>query len=61
MSQYRLSPTAERDIDAILEWSHVQFGEQGRLRYEALLAQAIKDVTEDPERAGSHDRPEIAA
>jgi toxin ParE1/3/4 len=61
MPQYRLSPQAERDIEAILEWSHVEFGEKVRRRYEALLTQAIADLGEDPERPGSHARPEVAA
>ncbi|HZW31460.1 MAG TPA: type II toxin-antitoxin system RelE/ParE family toxin [Isosphaeraceae bacterium] len=61
MPQYRLSPRAERDIEAILEWSHEHFGERGRLRYEALVMRAIFDVAADPDRAGSHARPEITA
>lgn len=61
MSRFRLSPQAEQDIEAILEWTHDEFGEKTRLRYEALLTQAIIDVADDPERAGSHARPEIAA
>jgi len=61
MPQHRLSPQAERDIDAILEWTHETFGERARLRYEALLTRAIMDVAEAPERMGSHDRPAIAA
>ena len=61
MPRYRLAPRAERDIEAILEWSHEHFGERGRLRYEGLLATAIVDVVADPERAASHARPEIAA
>jgi toxin ParE1/3/4 len=61
MPRYVLSPFAEQDIEAILEWTHQHFGEKGRLRYEALLTQAIRDVAADPRRAGSHARPEIAA
>lgn len=61
MPRYVLAPVAERDIEQILAWSHEQFGEQARLRYEALLVRAIQDVVEDPDRAGSHERPEIAA
>ena len=61
MPQYRLSPRAERDIEAILEWGHEHFGERGRLRYEALLMRAILDVAADLERVGSHARPEIVA
>jgi toxin ParE1/3/4 len=61
MTAYRLSPQAERDIEAILEWSHEEFGERVRHRYGALLTQAILDVAEDPERLGSQARPKIAA
>jgi toxin ParE1/3/4 len=60
MSRYVLSSTAERDIESILVWTQEQFGSAGRLRYEALLVQAILDVAEDPERVGSQNRPEIA-
>jgi toxin ParE1/3/4 len=61
MSHFIFAPAAERDIEEILAWSHEQFGEQARLRYEALLVRAVRDVVEDPNRAGSHTRPEIAA
>src|SRR5271165_712847 len=61
MTEYRLSPLAEQDIETILEWTHEEFGEKARIRYEALLTRAVMDVTEAPERMGSHDRPEIAA
>ena len=61
MPRYILAPAAQRDIEQILAWSQEQFGEQARLRYEALLVRAIWDVVEDPNRAGSHTRPEIAA
>jgi toxin ParE1/3/4 len=56
-----ISQAAERDIESILVWSHERFGEQARLRYEAILCQAIVDVAEDPDRVGCHLRPEIAA
>jgi toxin ParE1/3/4 len=59
MSRYVLSPAAERDIESILAWTHERFGVAGRLRYEALLTQAILDVAVDAERAGSLHRPEI--
>jgi toxin ParE1/3/4 len=60
MPRFRLSPLAERDIEAILAWTHEHFGERGRLRYEALLVRAIQDVADDPMRAGSLARPELA-
>ena len=60
MRPYRVSPQAERDIEAILAWTHEEYGEKARVRYEALLVRAMLDVAESPERAGSQDRPEIA-
>jgi toxin ParE1/3/4 len=60
MAHHVISPAAERDIQAILAWTHEQFGVRGRLRYEALLVRAIHDVVENPQRTGSQARPEIA-
>jgi toxin ParE1/3/4 len=60
MSEYRLSPEAILDIEAILEWTHLEFGERGRRRYEALLTRAMMDVAANPERVGSRARSEIA-
>jgi toxin ParE1/3/4 len=61
MPQYILAPAADRDIASMLAWTHQQFGEQARLRYEALIVRAIVDVAERPERGGSSARPEIQA
>jgi toxin ParE1/3/4 len=61
MPRVGLAPAAEEDIVRILAWSHEHFGEQARLRYEALLTQAIVDIAEDPERVGSVPREELAA
>ena len=61
MPRYRLSPLAEADLESILAWTHENFGEEGRLRYEALLVRAILDVANDPQRPGCHSRPELAA
>jgi len=60
MTQFRLSPQAEQDVEAILARSHEQFGERVRLHYEELLTQAILDLTEDPRRMGVQERPELA-
>jgi toxin ParE1/3/4 len=60
MPRVVLAPAAEDDIVKILAWSHEHFGEQARLRYEALLTQAIIDVAEDPQRVGSRSREELA-
>lgn len=60
MPRFVISPAAERDIRSILEWTQERFGEQARLRYEALLVRAILDVAEDSGRTGCQTRPEIA-
>jgi len=60
MARVRLSPEAEQDIEAILAWTHGQFGEQVRLRYEELLVRAILDVADDPVGLGVVERPELA-
>ena len=60
MNRYRLSPLAERDIETILAWTHAQFGEKARLRYEALLIQGIQDCASHSRRQGRVARPEIA-
>ena len=60
MFHYLISPGGQRDIHAILAWTHERFGLQGRLRYEALLLRAIEDVAADPHRTGSQSREEIA-
>jgi toxin ParE1/3/4 len=51
---------ARRDIAAILKRSEREFGKDAALRYEALLAQALRDIATDPERPGSRERPELA-
>lgn len=56
-----LAKAANADIVSILEWSHENFGEQARLRYEALLTQAIIDIAESPDRPGCVPREELAA
>ena len=61
MSHYVISPAAERDIRTILAWTHEQFGESGRVRYESLLIQGIQDVVESPNRTGTQARPDIVA
>ena len=54
-----VSASAEQDIESILSWTQDELGEPARMRYEALLAQAMIDLAENPHRAGSHARPEI--
>ena len=56
----RLSDEAQGDVEAILAWTHGQFGEEIRLRYEELLVQAFLDLANDPARPGTLERPELA-
>lgn len=59
MPNFILSPAAEEDIVSILAWSHREFGEQARFRYEALLVQAMIDIAAAPERLGVIRRDEL--
>ncbi len=54
-----LSPDARRDLRNALRWSETKFGHDARLRYEALIVQALRDIETDPVRPGSCERPEI--
>lgn len=61
MHRYRLSVAAQDDLLNILAWSHEQFGEAARLRYESLIVAALRDVASQPDRPGSLARPELGA
>ena len=55
-----IAPKARGDIASILAWTEENFGPQTLRRYAKLIATAIEQVAENPERAGSCARPEIA-
>ena len=59
MARYRLSTTAQADLIDILAWTQGQFGEAARKRYETLLVTALRDISSQPDRAGSVERPEL--
>ena len=61
MPSLLIAPAAERDIRSVLGWTDDHFGEHARLRYEALLIQAVTDVASNPELPGSNRRDEIGA
>jgi toxin ParE1/3/4 len=61
MFRYRLSAAAQGDVLSILAWTHEQFGEVARLRYESLIVAALRDVASQPDRPGSLARPELGA
>jgi toxin ParE1/3/4 len=56
-----ISPAAMEDIEAVLGWTHAEWGKAASLRYEALLIQAILDVAKNPELPGSSIRLEISS
>ena len=55
-----IAPKARADIANILAWTEEHFGPQTLKRYGKLIATAIEQVAENPELAGSSNRPEIA-
>jgi toxin ParE1/3/4 len=55
-----VAPMARRDIASILAWTEENSGPQTLKRYARLIATAIEQVAENPERLGSSRRPEIA-
>ena len=50
MLRYRLSDAAQADVINILAWTHEQFGEAARLRYECLIVGGLRDVATQPDR-----------
>lgn len=44
MTRYQLSAAAQADLVNILAWTHEQFGEAARKRYETLIATALRDI-----------------
>ena len=61
MLRYRLSEAAQGDVINILAWTHEQFGDVARRRYESLIVAALRDVAAQPDRSGSLARPELGA
>ena len=61
MLLYRLSAAAQGDVLSILAWTHEQYGEAARLRYESLVVAALRDVASQADRPGSFARPELGA
>lgn len=61
MARYRLSQAAQDDVLVILRWTHEQYGDAARRRYENLVVAALRDVASQPGRPGSIARPELGA
>lgn len=61
MLRYRFSNAAQEDVINVLAWTHEQFGEPARQRYENLIVAALRDVATEPDRPGSIARPELGS
>jgi toxin ParE1/3/4 len=59
MARYRLSGPARADLAHILATSAESWGEEGRRRYAALLAAAMRQAAGDPEGRTTRDRGEL--
>ena len=55
-----LSAETRRDVRDLHIWTIKHFGLAAAGRYRILLKQALHDIAENPERAGSQERPELA-
>jgi plasmid stabilization system protein ParE len=53
MTAYQLSQAAEHDYVQIMRTSLRDFGRPASIRYKELMSQAIRQLTQDPERHGS--------
>ena len=61
MARFRLSRPARADIANILTASEDRWGIEGRLRYAAILARAIRFIASHPEGPTTRTRRELAA
>ena len=51
MAEYRLSPRAQRDLDAVFDHSVAHWGLSQAMRYIDLIAAACADLAEAPHQA----------
>lgn len=59
MARFRLSGPARADLAGILATSLERWGEDGRARYAALLAAAMRSIAAAPEAPATRDRAEL--
>lgn len=59
MARYRLSRLAEADLARILETSGERWGREGRRRYAALLATAMRGIAAEPLGPTTRERPDL--
>jgi len=51
MAEYRLSPSAQRDLDAIFDYTVAHWGLPQALRYTDLIEAACAELAEAPQQA----------
>ena len=61
MAGFRLSRLAEGDLAHILAISEARWGADGRRRFAAILAAAMRKVASDPQGPATRERPELLA
>ena len=59
MARFRLSRPAQADLAHILATSAERWGTEGRRRYAALLAAAMRRVASDPNGPSTRSRPDL--
>lgn len=59
MKQLRVSAPARQELAAVLDTSGERWGEDGRLRYKALLDAAVRAIAEAPDGPLVRDRSEL--
>jgi toxin ParE1/3/4 len=59
MARFRLSRPARADLTDILATSAARWGTEGRRRYAAILAAAMREVAANPEGPATRDRHEL--
>jgi toxin ParE1/3/4 len=55
----KLTDSAQRDINQILQWTQQQFGLQAAQNYLLLIQTALKDLSSHPARLGVRSCPEV--
>jgi toxin ParE1/3/4 len=55
MAEYRLSPSAQRDLDGIFDYTVQQWGLDQALRYTDLIESAFVELAEAPHRSQNCD------
>lgn len=61
MRRLEVSPDAEREIDDLLAYSEMRFGERAADRYRLLIDITLADLLADPKRPGVTAPPDIRA